>query len=47
MAYLAQRSCPFLELSFPSLERRPTAMPTAPTVKAAAVPQITPIKAPL
>jgi hypothetical protein len=41
-----QRSRQLPDRLFSSLERRPTAMPTAPTVNAAAAPQITPIKAP-
>jgi hypothetical protein len=48
-AYLAQRSCPSQDRLSSLLERspdRPMAVITAPNIKAAAVPQITPIKAP-
>src|SRR5829696_1723409 len=48
-AYLAQRSCPSQDRLCSPLERspdRPIALTTAPNVKAAAVPQITPIKVP-
>jgi hypothetical protein len=48
-AYVAQRSCPARDRLCSLLERspdRPMAVTTAPTVKAAAEPQITPIKVP-
>src|SRR5215208_806846 len=48
-AYLAQRSCPSGDRLCSSLEGspdRPVAVITAPYIKAAAEPQITPIKAP-
>jgi hypothetical protein len=48
-AYLAQRSCPSQDRLSSLLERspdRPMAVITAPNIKAAAVPKMTPIKAP-
>jgi hypothetical protein len=48
-AYLAQRSCPSQDRPSSLLERspdRPMAVITAPNIKAAAVPKMTPIKAP-